>query len=322
VSRTPFAGRARARAGAAILCAVLHGVATGPAAADQLYRYRDAQGQWQFTDRPPDAGTTVEALARDVESLAPRLVVERADDAAGAALRIVNELHCAVEVVLELVDRENVSADVAAAMHWIVPARDESRVLVPAADPSAPVDFRYRYAYVLGDPQAEHDDGVLYRVPYAQGSTFTVTQGFHGAVTHASRANVYAIDVAMPVGTGVVAARDGIVIEIAYANYSGGMDALSDGSRANIVRIAHADGTFALYAHLDRASVRVRPGMRVRAGQYIADSGNTGFTTGPHLHFAVLRNRGFELTSVPFRFRGPSGSPVTPREGEPLTAHP
>jgi murein DD-endopeptidase MepM/ murein hydrolase activator NlpD len=308
----------RAAALAVALC-----IAIPAAAADQLYRYRDANGQWQFTDRPPVGDTPVEAVALDVEHLAPRLVVERADDPAGAALRIVNELWCAVEVVLELVDRRNVSPSVAGAMHWIVPAREESRVVVPGADPSAPVDFRYRYAWVPGDPQARHDDSVLYRVPYAEGSTFTVTQGFHGTMTHGgSPANAYAIDVAMPIGTGVVAARDGVVVEIAYANYAGGTDVTVDGPRANIVRIAHADGTFGLYAHLDRASVRVRPGMRVRAGQYIADSGNTGFTTGPHLHFAVLRNRGFELESVPFKFRGPGGSAVTPRTGEPLTAHP
>ena len=292
-------------------------------AAEQLYRYRDADGHWQFTDRPPGAAQDVEVITRDAEGLAPRLVVERVDEASGVALQVRNELHCPAEVLIELTGRENVAATVADAMHWVVPALADERILVPAADPRDAVSFGYRYAYVLGDPAAVHAPPPRgYRAPFALSRTFTVTQGFHGKATHASASNEYAVDIGMPIGTGVYAARDGVVVEIAYSNYAGGTDPEIDGPRANVVRILHEDGTFALYAHLDRASVRVRPGGRVREGQYIADSGNTGFTTGPHLHFAVLRNRGFELTSVPFRFAGAPGTTVEPVQGEARTAWP
>jgi murein DD-endopeptidase MepM/ murein hydrolase activator NlpD len=292
-------------------------------ATEQLYRYRDADGGWHFTDRPAEGGVEAEVLTRDAEGLVPRLVLERADDAAGAALHLLNELQCPAEVVIELVERENLADSVAPAMHWVVPARADERIIVPPADPSVPVDFRYRYAYVLGDPNATHQPPPTgYRAPFALARSFTITQGFHGAATHASPANVYAVDIGMPIGTGVYAARAGVVVEIAYSNYAGGTDPELDGPRANIVRVLHEDGTFGLYAHLDRSSVRVRPGERVSEGQYIADSGNTGFTTGPHLHFAVLRNRGFELVSVPFQFRGPSDTLTEPRQGEALTAYP
>jgi murein DD-endopeptidase MepM/ murein hydrolase activator NlpD len=53
--------------------------------------------------------------------------------------------------------------------------------------------------------------------------------------------------------------------------------------------------------------VLVRPGQRVRRGEVIGRSGDTGFTTGPHLHFAVQVNRGMRLESVPFRMSGPEG---------------
>jgi len=79
------------------------------------------------------------------------------------------------------------------------------------------------------------------------------------------------------------------------------------GGRANFVRILHDDGSMALYAHLKSEGVLVRVGQRVRAGQPIGLSGNTGFTTGPHLHFAVQINRGMKLESIPFRMQGPAG---------------
>src|SRR5690625_5722784 len=63
------------------------------------------------------------------------------------------------------------------------------------------------------------------------------------------------------------------------------------GPRANFVRILHDDGSMALYAHLDYGGVSVRDGQRVKRGQRIGRSGNTGFSTGPHLHFVVQVNR-------------------------------
>ena len=79
------------------------------------------------------------------------------------------------------------------------------------------------------------------------------------------------------------------------------------GGRANFIRILHDDGTMALYAHLRSEGALVRVGQRVRAGQQIGLSGNTGFTTGPHLHFVIQVNRGMKLESLPFRMRGPNG---------------
>ena len=50
--------------------------------------------------------------------------------------------------------------------------------------------------------------------------------------------------------------------------------------------------------------MHVRAGQTVNAGQRIGLSGNTGFSTRPHLHFAVQVNRGMQLVSIPFRMRG------------------
>ncbi len=96
----------------------------------------------------------------------------------------------------------------------------------------------------------------------------------------------------------------------------GGADRDKFVDKANHVRILHDDGTMALYAHLDLASVSVRPGARVRAGQQIARSGNTGFSSGPHLHFAVQQNTGMKLISLPFKFQTAEGVPAAPEEAQ------
>ncbi len=85
------------------------------------------------------------------------------------------------------------------------------------------------------------------------------------------------IDLANSIGTPILAASDGIVIA---AGPTGGY--------GNWVKLRHADGTVTLYGHLSAWNVEV--GQRVWAGDQIAKMGNTGNSTGPHLHFEVLLN--------------------------------
>jgi|GEM_PF-220320 len=86
-----------------------------------------------------------------------------------------------------------------------------------------------------------------------------------------------ALDIRADIGTWVGASADGKVI---YAGWAG--------SLGNCVKIQHADGYMTLYAHLSK--IYVKQGQKVKSGKLIAKSGNTGRTTGPHLHFAIHLN--------------------------------
>ncbi|MFI2352037.1 M23 family metallopeptidase [Streptomyces sp. NPDC019443] len=77
------------------------------------------------------------------------------------------------------------------------------------------------------------------------------------------------------------------------------------------------DGTYAMYAHLQRGSLAVREGDRVRAGQQLARCGNSGNSTEPHVHFQLMDGLDLDTArGIPFRWRGIG----VPRNGEPFTA--
>ncbi len=85
------------------------------------------------------------------------------------------------------------------------------------------------------------------------------------------------VDIACPINSPVYASRDGVVL------FSGPM-----GGYGNLVIIKHSRDYFTLYGHLNK--IYVQKGAIVATGQLIAKSGNTGRTTGPHLHFEIRKN--------------------------------
>ena len=131
-----------------------------------------------------------------------------------------------------------------------------------------------------------------------------IDQGFGGSFSHDDVQNRHALDFAADIGTPVFAARAGTVMQVEAGFRASGLASDDGRTRANFIRILHDDGSMALYAHLAVEGVLARVGQEVTAGQRIGLSGNTGFSTGPHLHFAVQVNRGMQLVSIPFRMRG------------------
>lgn len=159
---------------------------------------------------------------------------------------------------------------------------------------------------VPGDPLAEPQD-VAYSLPLDSQYSWEVGQGFHGDFSHDDEANRYAIDLIVDEGTPVLAARGGVVMQVHSGYDDGGTSRQRYLQRANQIRILHDDGSMAVYAHLRENGVLVTLGERVGLGQAIGISGNTGYSSGPHLHFCVQVNRGMRLVSIPFRMVGPQG---------------
>lgn len=166
--------------------------------------------------------------------------------------------------------------------------------------------FRTQSSWVLGDFNAAQSPDAVYRLPYQGGVAFRIEQAPGGPfTTHTTPDSQYAVDIGMPQGTPVVAARDGVVI-YTEANQIYGSQSPDMMAKANEVRIQHIDGTIAVYAHLAHGGVFVYSGQRVTAGTQIGLAGSTGYSSGPHLHFAVQTvarsGDSFAMVSLPFRF--------------------
>ncbi len=173
---------------------------------------------------------------------------------------------------------------------------------------------RWRCAYTfklqLGDLDRTVPEDCSVGLPFRPVGAFRVIQGFDGALTHQGRVR-HAIDFAMPEGTPVLAAREGVVTWV--------QDDARDGTRAggNLISLLHRDGTLTQYAHLKRGSVVVKEGQSISRGSVIALSGSTNDTpVAPHLHFEVFINPGDERTTLPFTVSLPGGSCGVPKEGE------
>lgn len=124
-----------------------------------------------------------------------------------------------------------------------------------------------------------------FRLPFREGYTTTINQGYHDNPTHKDQES-YAIDFSCEPGDPIVAARDGIVWEVRKDSFEQCADNSCMGED-NYIVIDHGDGTRSGYHHLSPMGATVKPGEQVCQGQLIGTCGNTGYSTGPHLHWQL-----------------------------------
>jgi len=279
--------------------------------ASKVYKYKDENGQWVFSDTPPINDVKTQELIYKEEKVesqsAPKVYVIPHD--ATYSVVIKNPLYIPVEIEIKSASNE------IASQYLVIPAQ-KSKTLVDnlASKP----DFTYRW--ITGDPKAQVDHSV-YQFPSNTGKALKITQSFNGKFSHFQTPNKYAVDIAMPVGTDITAARAGVVVATKdNFHMSGKTRYFVD--KANYVKVLHTDGTFATYAHILQDTVVVSPGDKVEVGDKLARSGSSGYSTGPHLHFVIRKNYGFKLKSVPFKFSNGNGQYFTPKAGMLVEAQP
>ena len=137
--------------------------------------------------------------------------------------------------------------------------------------------------------------------PWPEGYTINARSPY-GSRRHPITGRVtfhHGVDVALPVGTPLTAPADGVV------THKG-----SGGSGGFTLIVRHADDLYTVYYHLQKPS-KLAKGERVVTGQVIAFSGNTGKSTGPHLHWECRRSPrwGDTMDPVPFLQGAPSVTP-------------
>tara|TARA_R110002049_G_scaffold4842_9_gene34234 strand:+ start:7281 stop:8084 length:804 start_codon:yes stop_codon:yes gene_type:complete len=160
-------------------------------------------------------------------------------------------------------------------------------------------NYRFTLKYGLSYFK-KHDSLYNYGLPFLKGKRYKVLQGQNSNFTHKGDFSRYAIDFKMNIGQPICAIREGLVVNIKEDSNKGGKDK-SYRNDANYIVIFHKDGTFAQYIHLKKNGVVVSIGETVKKGQVIGYSGNTGFSTQPHLHFAVYKSFSKKgLVSIPY----------------------
>lgn len=285
----------------ALLALACLGLALPPLAAvsnSAVYRWVDKDGRVHYGDNaPPDAKRlNVPERMLDPSAIAD---LEQVPNGDGADVYVSNRLAGPLEIRLNLSRPSDVQSLPPMPVRTLLPARQ--RVLVSRIQYGAGQSSYYLGLNMTpGDPQAIPDETV-YSLPMADDSGWHQGQGFDGGFSHKDEQNRYAVDLVIDENTPILAARGGVVMQVESAFDKSGLDSKKFSERANLVRILHSDGSMGVYAHLKQNGVYVRVGQKVSLGQRIGVSGNTGYSSGPHLHFVLQINSGMRLVSIPFR---------------------
>lgn len=237
----------------------------------------------------------------------------------GFRMMVNNPLYAPISVLFTL-SGDNFSVREGSSFTKVFPAR--ARTLAFSAQPAnsqAAWNLSFNWTWKMGDLNAQQDNSV-YDLPFAAGVSFQLNQGYGGKFSHNTPEGRFALDFNMPEGTPIHAAREGVVVALEVSYTAGGLDpALT--ARANAITLLHSDGTFAEYIHLRQGGSVVQIGQRVSRGQLIGYSGNTGYSSEPHLHFHVYKTTSPSSSwqTIPVLFNTREGRALSLKEGQRYT---
>ncbi len=147
------------------------------------------------------------------------------------------------------------------------------------------------------------DTNYVYELPFYTSKSVFIIQGYNGRYSHKGD---YALDFRLKKGSLICAAREGVVIKVEDQFTKGGTNKkyLSQG---NHIIIKHSDETYAAYWHLGHKGVVVKVGDTIQKGEIIGLSGNTGYSSWPHLHFDVYYFSNGKEVTIPTKFETSKG---------------
>lgn len=282
---------------------------SSPLTHGQVFKFKDEQGKWHFTDKKPaNGGSSIQQInlkpSIEAEKTQPYLTVKQAN---GQLHYIAhNPLLIPTQCFLNDTETKNKISST------LVPPLSSKTLFIQQ---NSRIKRNVRFRYVIGDPNTQPDRALILP-PFTNYKPMRISQSFNGQFSHRSASSRYAVDIGMLVGTKITAVREGIVFRTRDNYALAGVSSPYFIDKANLVEILHDDGTYALYGHLLLGGVKVKVGDKVSAGQVIGLSGNTGYSTGPHLHFVILYNNKGKRHSVPFKFLQPNNQQVTPQKGD------
>jgi len=268
--------------------------------AGQMYKYKDANGNWVFSDKPPEKEQDFSTLQYTSPTKpTSKIKLYNIKGKHGYTLYAKNAFFTPIEVGFTSPFSHKFISKV-------IPARGSTALL--ESKKKAP---KLNYRWALGDPKSVADN-YQYHAPFGSPKGHRITQGFNGKFSHTNDYNKYAVDIAMDVGTYLTAVRAGTVIWVKDDYHMSGTTSYFL-DKANGIQVLHDDGTFSSYAHILMDTAIVKEGDKVALGDKLARSGSSGFSTGPHLHFSIIKNAGLKNIAIPFKFVDNKGMVFTPQ---------
>jgi len=215
-----------------------------------------------------------------------------------------NPNFCPFQILIEMEIPEKMQATDAIPFYDIVPEKTTDYYLfsILTEEPTQDLKFDFKRRYSIGDPNLVPDLDYKYVLPFKEGEAYKLTQSYNGIFSHRGWTR-FSLDFGMDTGSTICATRDGVVTDVRIDSNKGGRY-YKYRYMANYITIYHEDGTFSQYMHLKKNGSVVKVGDKVKKGDIIGFSGNTGWSRGPHLHFMVFKPTKLFYETVPTKFIG------------------
>ena len=221
-------------------------------------------------------------------------------------------------VVIDFPELKNMKSSEPLPIRKVIEAKTDNFLvgkLTPIPEKSYHNQMEYTF-YPGNNINPNIDKDYAYDLPFEKGKSYSVIQGYGGNLSHNLKNHSYCLDFDFEKGDKVYAARSGIVFGVKQDSDRHGNNK-SASKYGNYITILHDDGTYANYYHLQQNGSLVKLGEKVEKGQQIALSGNTGWSSGPHLHFEVYYyNKDGEFISIPTKFNFGNGKTDQLKEGK------